>query len=190
MRAPLTPASSSVTSCSTRSATASRTSFSFSSMIWSFVSSELGERDGVAASTLEPALERDLVAHAERADEHVDLPAVRVVEEEQPLARVHRVEADVRLVAEVAQQRLRVARALLRRREVEVLVLALERGGRPAERSRTATPPRSRSGTFVARAPRRGRAGLPRRCRRGSQKRPTVRPSSSMSTLTAAGFAP
>ena len=38
-REPLTPLSSPVTSCSWNSATVSRTSFSFSSMIWSFVSS-------------------------------------------------------------------------------------------------------------------------------------------------------
>ena len=76
-----------------------------------------------------PVLERDLVAHPERAHEHVDLAAVRVVEEEQPLLRVHGVERGVRLVAQVAEQLLRVADRLPRRGEVEILVLALERRG-------------------------------------------------------------
>ena len=62
----------------------SRTSFSFSSMIWSFVSSSSASGT-VSLVDGEPALERDLVAHPERADEDVDLAAVRVVVEEEPL---------------------------------------------------------------------------------------------------------
>ncbi len=143
IRAPLMPASSSVTSCSTKSATASRTSFSFSSMIWSFVSTSSASGT-VSACAVEPPLERDLVAHAERADEHVHLAAVRVVEEEEPLLRVHRVE---RRCAGRSRARGAAAAAsperLLRRREVEVLVLALRAraAGRPS-----AAGPRHRRG--------------------------------------------
>jgi hypothetical protein len=76
---------------------------------------------------LEALGERDLVAHAEGADEDVDLPAVVVVEEQRALARVHRVERDVRVVARVAQQLVEPARITLGDGEVEVLVLAIER---------------------------------------------------------------
>ena len=167
----------------------SRTSFSFSSMIWSFVSSSSASGT-VSSSTVEPLLERDLVAHPERADEDVHLPLVRVVVEEEPFAAVHRVEAEVRLVADVAQELLQVARRLLRGREVEVLVLARERGrqaARPHVDGDAAEQADRQAG--VARGVE-DAAALGDDVRRGAQKRPTVLPCSSMSTEWAAGVRP
>ena len=76
----------------------SRMSFSLTSMICSLVSSSSASGT-VVGLDLQAIAERDLVAHPERVHEEVDLAAVGVVEVQAALARVHRVEGDVRLVA-------------------------------------------------------------------------------------------
>ena len=85
------------------SASASRTSFSFSSAICSLVTSSSAS-GSVSRLQLEALGDRDLVRHLEAADEDVDLTLVLVVEEQQPLGPVESVEGHVRLVARAAEQ--------------------------------------------------------------------------------------
>src|SRR6185295_10498483 len=71
--------------------------------------------------------QRDLVAHAEGVDEQVDLAAVDVVVVEAALTSVHGVEGDVGLVAGSLEELVGRTPALLRHREVDVLVRPVER---------------------------------------------------------------
>ena len=101
----------------------SRTSFSFSSYDLQLREQQLGERHASALASSRP--DGDLVAHAERADEDVDLPTVLSSKNSAALA-VHRVERRVRRVAEPAEERCDLARRALRRDEVDVAVGALQ----------------------------------------------------------------
>src|SRR5262249_16849017 len=103
---------------------------------------ELGERDRSLVE-LETSFERNLVAHPEGAHEHVDLAIVLLVEEEQALLRVERVERDVRLVTEFAEELLGGARRTPSRDEVEVAV-------GPLQLRRQAVPRRPQTDRYAA----------------------------------------
>ena len=151
MRAPLTASSSwSATSCPWSSSTVSRMSFSLSWMIWSLVSSSSASGTVVVAR-LEPVGQRDLMTHAERADEDVDLAPVLGVVEQHALLAVHRVERPRGLIAGVAQQLAGGTAAALGHCEVEVLVLADRAPPAPPVRAAcTATPPSSAKVAFCS----------------------------------------
>src|SRR5829696_1222363 len=108
---------------------------------------ELRQRDGERLHGHTVA-EGDLVAHPEVADEDVDLPVVPLVEEEQPLPAVHRVEPRLRNVPQGLEEPLRLGGFALRCDPIQVRVLPLEAGARPSRaRTLTATPPSRRSAT-------------------------------------------
>jgi hypothetical protein len=67
---------------------------------------------------------RFVMAHPERADEHVELSLVAKVEEQKSLVPVHRVELWLGLVTHALDKRRDLLVAALERDEVDVLVLA------------------------------------------------------------------
>src|SRR5215211_322781 len=75
----------------------------------------------------QPLAEADLVAHLEGADEDVHLPAVLLVEEEEALAAVERVETNLGRVAQTLEEPLRLPRGAPGHDPVQVGVVALER---------------------------------------------------------------
>jgi hypothetical protein len=84
---------------------------------------KLGEWDRLLLER-QAVTEPDLVRHAESGDEDVDLPPVLVVEEEEALVPVQRVEGNVGLVSLLAEQARCGACARTWGHEVEIVVVA------------------------------------------------------------------
>jgi hypothetical protein len=110
---------------------------------------EFGEWDRLLLER-QAVTERDLVRHAEGGDEDVDLPPVLVVEEEEALVPVQRVEGNVGLVAVLAEQARCGACARTWGHEVQIVVVArqprrdavwgAQENGDPAEQSQGDVP--------------------------------------------------
>src|ERR1700722_13274974 len=88
---------------------------------------QLCEREGQWIDR-DPAVDRDLVTHAKRAHEDVELTLVYEVVEQQPLVPVNRVKLLLRLPAHLLDEPGHQLPAPLERHEIDVLVLARQAG--------------------------------------------------------------
>src|ERR671920_1392771 len=88
---------------------------------------ELSQRDGKRLHG-HTVPEGDLVAHPEVADEDVDLPVVLLVEVEQPLPAVHRIETCLRNVSKGLEEPLHLGGLTLLCDPIQISVLPLEGG--------------------------------------------------------------
>ena len=86
---------------------------------------QFGQRDSQWLQG-ETVAETDLVTHLEGADQDIHLTPVLLVEEQQPLAPVERVEPCLGLVALILKKPLRFGGGPFRRDPIEIRVPALE----------------------------------------------------------------